>query len=272
MIMDGTTMKSGAVAALRRIKNAISVARFVLEHTTHTLLAGEFATDFAISNGFVSSNLTTEESAATCEAWKAGACQPNYRINVTPDPASSCGPYAPLGVNASARDYPSKLAMRGPPVVHDTISVIALDRASRMAAGTSTNGAAHKIPGRVGDGPITGSGSYVDGDVGGCGATGDGDIMMRFLPCYQAVENLRRGMTPTEAAEDAVRRMVRKYPEVSSGVVVINAQGEHGAAASGWTFTYAYRGGTMQSTKVVTVPPINGSVRELHAAANLLVR
>ena len=270
MIMDGTTMKSGAVAALRRIKNAISVARFVLEHTTHTLLAGELATEFAISNGFVATNLTTEESAAACETWKASDCQPNYRINVTPDPASSCGPYAPLAVNSSARDYTDKLAAREPPTGHDTISMVALDYASRMAAGTSTNGAAHKIPGRVGDGPITGSGSYVDGDVGGCGATGDGDIMMRFLPCYQAVENLRRGMTPTEAAEDAVRRMVRKYPDVSSGIVVMNAKGEHGAAASGWTFTYAYRAGTMESTEVVTVPPINDTVEGLHTAAKIL--
>ena len=74
----------------------------------------------------------------------------------------------------------------------------------------------------LGDGPITGSGSYVDGDVGGCGATGDGDVMMRFLPCYQAVESLRHGMSPKAAAEDAVRRMVRKYPTVQSGIVVVD--------------------------------------------------
>lgn len=253
-------MKSGAVAAMRRIKSAISVARHVLEYTTHTMLAGEFATEFAISNGFVADTLKTPESEATCEAWKASACQPNYRINVTPDPADSCGPYAPLAINASASDHPDRLAARGPPVGHDTISMIAIDHAYRMAAGTSTNGATHKIPGRVGDGPITGSGSYVDGDVGGCGATGDGDVMMRFLPCYQAVENLRQGMAPKEAAEDAVRRMLRKYPKISSGIVVMNNQGEHGAAGSGWQFTYAYRGGTMNETRVIRVPPLNATI------------
>src|SRR5690606_22638706 len=100
-----------------------------------------------------------------------------------------------------------------------------------------------------------------DGDVGGCGATGDGDIMMRFLPCYQAVENLRLGMTPTEAAEDVVRRMLRKYPAISSGIVVANNKGEHGAAGSGWTFTYAFRGGTMDSAEVISVPAlVMGSV------------
>jgi N4-(beta-N-acetylglucosaminyl)-L-asparaginase len=141
-------------------------------------------------------------------------------------------------------------------VSHDTISMVVIEGAGVRAAGTSTNGAAFKVPGRVGDGPIVGSGSYVDGDVGGCGATGDGDIMMRFLPCYQAVENLRRGMSPTEAAEDAVQRMVRKYPKMSSGVVVVDRKGNHGAAASGWTFTYSFRGGKMDAAKVVTVPPL----------------
>ncbi|KAH7161669.1 asparaginase-domain-containing protein [Dactylonectria macrodidyma] len=247
MIMDGTTMKSGAVAALRRVRDAISVARHVLDYTTHTLLAGDFATEFAIQNGFKTESLSTDKSTEQCLAWKEAQCQPNYRLNVSPDASSSCGPYVPQSKGI--------LRVAGQ-ASHDTLSLIALHSDGTMAAGTTTNGASHKIPGRVGDGPITGSGSYVDGDVGGCGATGDGDVMMRFLPCYQAVENLRRGMSPTEAAEDAVIRMVRKYPDISSGIVVVNNKGEHGAAGSGWTFTYAYRGGTMGSTQVVTVPPI----------------
>ncbi|KAI1178304.1 asparaginase [Nemania sp. FL0916] len=257
MIMDGTSMKSGSVAALRRVKNAVGVARAVLEHTTHTLLAGDFAADFAVANGFVAENLTTPDSAAACAAWKAAGCQPNYRINTVPDPSSSCGPYSPSQLNPD--NYTAQLQARGVPEGHDTISMIALHSSGTMAAGTSTNGASHKIPGRVGDGPITGSGSYVDGDVGGCGATGDGDVMMRFLPCYQAVESLRHGMTPKAAAEDAVRRMVRKYPDVQSGIVVVNKKGEHGGAGSGWTFTYAYRGGTMNETAVVSVPPLDTS-------------
>lgn len=247
MIMEGASMKSGAVAALRRVKNAIGVARAVLEHTTHTLLAGDLATAFAVENGFTEEDLTTEASEERCQAWREASCQPNYRINVSPDASTSCGPYTPLSqIPLSWRRQAS----------HDTISQITIHSDGSMAAGTTTNGASHKVPGRVGDGPITGSGSYVDGDVGGCGATGDGDIMMRFLPCYQAVENLRQGMTPTEAAEDAVARMVRKYPDVSSGLVVVDTEGNHGGAASGWTFTYAFRGGSMNETKVVTVQPL----------------
>ncbi|KAF2226851.1 asparaginase [Elsinoe ampelina] len=257
MIMDGTTMKSGAVAGLRRIRDAIAVARHVLEYTTHTLLAGDLATQFAISNGFQASNLTTEETAARCQAWREASCQPNYRINVSPDPKTACGPYTGLTLNSTSPAYKRAINPDSTQASHDTISMITIHSSGIMAAGTSTNGATFKVPGRVGDGPITGSGSYVDGDVGGCGATGDGDIMMRFLPCYQAVENLRQGMTPKEAAEDAVKRMLRKYPQTSSGIVVTNTKGEHGGAGSGWTFTYAFRGGNMNATEVVTVPPVN---------------
>ncbi|KAL2761153.1 hypothetical protein ACRALDRAFT_1078410 [Sodiomyces alcalophilus JCM 7366] len=257
MIMDGVTMKSGAVAGLRRVKNAIGVARAVLEYTSHTLLAGDLATQFAIENGFKEENLTTDATVARCAAWReVNSCQPNYRRNVLPDPTNGCGPYRPLVPFSPAHNFGLVSSAQAS---HDTLSLMVIDAAGIMAAGTSTNGASFKVPGRVGDGPVTGSGSYVDGDVGACGATGDGDIMMRFLPCYQAVENLRRGMKPDEAARDAVWRMVRKYPAVASGIVVVDRDGDHGAAASGWTgtFTYSLRGGRMNATKVVDVPNID---------------
>jgi len=79
---------------------------------------------------------------------------------------------------------------------HDTIGMVAIDKQGNVVSATSTNGANHKIAGRVGDSPIMGAGSYADSEVGGCGATGDGDVMMRFLPCYQAIESMRNGKTP----------------------------------------------------------------------------
>lgn len=251
MIMDGVTMKSGAVAGLRRIKDAISVARHVLEHTSHTLIVGDHATEFAVQNGFVPEDLSTPESRAKCNDWRKAKCQPNYRLQVFPAPNTSCGPYTPL----KKEPLPSPVDLGQ--ASHDTISLIAIDEDGIMAAGTSTNGASHKIPGRVGDGPITGSGSYVDGDVGACGSTGDGDVMMRFLPCYQAVESMRRGMTPQEAADDAIRRMLNKYPNMSAGIVVVDKHGKHAGASAGFEFYgYAYRGGDMKETKEVKIKPM----------------
>ncbi|PON27709.1 N(4)-(beta-N-acetylglucosaminyl)-L-asparaginase precursor [Trichoderma gamsii] len=267
LIIDGETLNAGAVANLRRVKDAIGVARHVLDYTQHTLLAGEQATQFALENGFEEESLSTQESLKTCYGWRKGHCQPNYRLNVQPDPLSSCGPYLPLSLSNISTTSSSSSQSHSHPhpnshphshaqnSSHDTLSLIAL-HASSMAACTTTNGASHKIPGRVGDGPIPGSGSYVDSTVGGCGATGDGDIMMRFLPCYQAVESLRRGLTPQQAAEDAVRRILAKYPDAKTGIVVVDKRGEHAAAASGWEFSYSYRGGGMERTEEVKVRPL----------------
>lgn len=77
--------RSGAVAGLRRIKNAIGVARKVLEHTEHTLLVGDWATQFAIRMGFTEENLTTAESSNIWENWKNNACQPNFWMVIVPN-------------------------------------------------------------------------------------------------------------------------------------------------------------------------------------------
>lgn len=71
-------MNVGAVAALRNVKDAIAVARFVLENTKHTLLVGELATNFAIQMGFQNESLQTDNSRNIFNNWKNNECQPNY--------------------------------------------------------------------------------------------------------------------------------------------------------------------------------------------------
>uniref|UniRef100_A0A3B4YQY6 Aspartylglucosaminidase n=1 Tax=Seriola lalandi dorsalis TaxID=1841481 RepID=A0A3B4YQY6_SERLL len=180
MIMNGDTMEVGAVADLRRIKNAIGVARVVMEHTDHTLLVGESASVFAENMGFIAEDLTTNKSVNIFSQWLKGNCQPNYRKNVFPDPSMSCGPYKPR----STLKQEKRMAQHANARSHDTIGMLALDQDGHVAAGTSTNGLTHKVPGRVGDSPIVGAGAYADSSAGGAAATGDGDVMMRFLPRY----------------------------------------------------------------------------------------
>ncbi|KAL6798131.1 nucleophile aminohydrolase [Trichoderma sp. SZMC 28012] len=255
LIMDGQTLNAGAVANLRRVKDAVGVARHVLDYTQHTLLAGDQAMQFALQNGFEEESLSTEDSLRACHEWRSNNCQPNYRSSVLPNPLSSCGPYSPSSnMNSLTHLIPNS---SNDDLSHDTLSLLALSPSGSMAACTTTNGASHKIPGRVGDGPIPGSGSYVDSTAGACGATGDGDLMMRLLPCYQAVESLRRGLSAQEAADDAVRRIIARYPEARTGIVVLDNRGEHAAAASGWEFTYSYRGAGMDEAKVVVVKALN---------------
>ena len=270
LVMNGDTLEVGAVASLRHIKEAVKTARLVMQHTTHTLLAGLQAAEFATQMGLEPFNLTTEHSARLHSEWRQHHCQPNFRTNVVPDPTQHCGPYKrhqsqqqqqqQEQESQSKQQQQQKLWPNA--TSHDTISVIAIDSQGSMAAACSSNGAIHKVPGRVGDCAIAGASAYVDSEVGGCGATGDGDLHLRFLPCYQVVENMRGGMNPKAAAEDVVRRIQRKVgvERYTGALVAVGRGGRHGAASSGgWKFQYAWRDGESTKTHIVTVDSLHHS-------------
>ncbi|XP_073298186.1 probable isoaspartyl peptidase/L-asparaginase 3 [Primulina huaijiensis] len=263
MIMNGVTMEVGAVAAMRYVSEGIKAARLVMQHTEHTMLAGEQASIFAISMGLPGpTNLSSKESIEKWIKWKNNKCQPNFRKNVLP--VDDCGPYHTKSIfnlgEASCTNTKSAVADRSGSYQfgihnHDTISLAVIDKSGNIAVGTSTNGASFKIPGRVGDGPIAGSSAYADTEVGACGATGDGDVMMRFLPCYQVVESMRLGMEPKLAAQDAIARIARKYPDFVGAVFAVNKSGAHAGACHGWTFQYSVRSPDMADVVVYTVVP-----------------
>ncbi|KAK9820305.1 hypothetical protein WJX72_008767 [[Myrmecia] bisecta] len=262
LIMEGTNMDAGAVSDLRHVKHAIGTARLVMEHTNHTMLAGLQATAFAVEMGMKLANLSTPASSDMYYRWQNNNCQPNFRRRVSPDPRKHCGPYKKVDTNeqselagrqlldASGMQLPGHSSLWVGPENHDTISMVAIDKDGNVAAGSSSNGANHKVPGRVGDASVPGGGAYADSEVGGCGSTGDGDLHMRFLPCYQVVESMRQGMHPTEAAEDAVRRIVKRFPGYVGALFGVDKEGRHGGAAHGWTFTYAVRDASMSDVEL----------------------
>jgi N4-(beta-N-acetylglucosaminyl)-L-asparaginase len=224
-----TTMATGAVGGLRHVKAAVRVASLVKDYTHHTILVGEQAAEFAIAMGVPYESLTTQASAALNRAWAQGMCQPNFRRNVFPSAATSCGPYhrvdplnlpprqlltdastattASLAVNVGAGPLPPRPTRRcgagwAGPGAHDTIAILAMDASGHIAAATSTNGNCAKVPGRVGDAAVPGAGAYAVTGIGACGATGDGDVMMRFLPCYQVRIAEPTMHTPCQRAHD----------------------------------------------------------------------
>lgn len=161
------------------------------------MLAGEGATEFAKMMGLQEEDLGTDDSHKDYRAWTGSSCQPNYYRNFIGD-GNSCPPYdAPASLAFAAgggtasldqqvkKTYPQTGRSEDPARLlisennHDTIGIIAVDELGDLACGTTTNGAANKIAGRVGDSPVAGAGCYVDNDVGGAAATGDGDVMMR---------------------------------------------------------------------------------------------
>lgn len=224
-IMTGVGHRAGSVAAIEGVKHPISAARRVMEKTPHVMLVGEGARRFALEEGLESVEI---HSAERHEAW--------WRKRAA----------------SKAAEGSRKKADN-----HDTIALLVLGSDGNIAGGCSTSGWGGKLPGRVGDSPIIGSGLYVDNDVGAAGATGLGENVMRYCGSFLVVELMRAGMTPEEACMEAIRRIARKDPkgaDISINFVALDKKGRHGAAGSAKGFQYSVTGTT--SSRVLTAPGI----------------
>lgn len=212
-VMEGHSLRTGNVAALRRVRNPVLVARRVMEQTPHVLLAGEGATAFARAQGFADFDPVTAERRA---AWREQA----LRADALPGDAPSSD--AP-----SAGDVWTGGSTPG------TVGAVALDARGRLAAATSTGGTGFKLPGRVGDSPVPGAGNYADAD-GAVSATGRGELMLRFLTAGAVCDALRAGLGAQAAAEQVLAGM-RARVGGEAGLIVIDRRGgigvHHGTPA-----------------------------------------
>ncbi|HEY7184815.1 MAG TPA: N(4)-(beta-N-acetylglucosaminyl)-L-asparaginase [Blastocatellia bacterium] len=237
-VMHGPTRRAGAVAALRRIKNPSSVARVVMERTDNIMLVADGALRFAVKHGFKEQDLLTDESRKKWLAWRESL-----------NPKDSWGPSwrktAPAGnvKTSQAKLSPEEIALnkRIDEILRDrptgTINCLAVDANGDISGVTTTSGLAWKIPGRVGDSPLIGCGLYVDNEVGAAGSTGLGEECIFINGAHTVVENMRRGMSPTEAAMDAVKRVAARYGYdkeeldlIGINFYAVNKKGEYGAA------------------------------------------
>jgi N4-(beta-N-acetylglucosaminyl)-L-asparaginase len=219
-IMDGETLKCGAVGALKYIKHPISVARKVMELTPHILLVGEGALEFALKCGFKKEFLwkpnAREKWVEMLEKIKLEALE-----------------------KGSFYDKVSKV-MRDS--WRETVSAIALDAKGAMAAGNSTTGLFMKMPGRVGDSAIIGAGVYVDNRVGGAVTTGVGEIAINYCLSKRVCDLMSAGLNPQEACEKAIWETLYRRNFVNGiAVLALSNKGEVGAASSLKEFTYAYQ-------------------------------
>jgi isoaspartyl peptidase/L-asparaginase-like protein (Ntn-hydrolase superfamily) len=208
-IMNGLGHQAGSVGGVEGVVHPISAARLVMEKTPHVMLVGAGAHWFAEQNGL--------------EVRDGQADKANYREWL-------------------AKQEKSSPVKGDKPKNHDTIALIILDANGNLAGGCSTSGWGGKVPGRVGDSPIIGSGLYVDNEVGAAGATGLGENVMRYCASYQVVENMRHGMSPTEACAEAIRRIARTDPQgmnLAINFIAIDKQGRFGAAGTQANFPYS---------------------------------
>ncbi|GBF35018.1 isoaspartyl aminopeptidase [Desulfocucumis palustris] len=204
-VMDGRTSGFGAVAAITGVAHPISVARLVLEKTSHVLLAGPGATKFARSQGFPEVNCVYPEMLA---AWKRA------REKIALSGSSRACPYTGL-------DDPGERAC-------DTVGCVIFDR-GMLAAASSTGGSFLKMPGRVGDTPVPGGGIFASGNCAVV-CTGLGEAFIETLTAKYVDSLVRDGIHPREAAERAMKRLHRLKKGAVGGLVAVDSKMRYGAA------------------------------------------
>ena len=263
-VMHGPSRGAGAVAALEGVKTPSRVAVAVMRHTDHVMLVGAGAQEFARRMGFeIHDTLLTPRTRARWLRWRESLSERDDWL-----PADRTG----LGESEFLEDLPTPY--RGgsgdgesgaggggsaPEMRPDgregmresfdgrrpwgTINCNAVDASGNLSGVTTTSGLSFKIAGRVGDSPIIGAGLYVDNDVGAAGSTGRGEAVIKTLGSHTVVEMLRQGLSPTDAALEALRRIVRfteaqprlqredGTPDFNVNYYVVNKAGEYGAAA-----------------------------------------
>ena len=204
MTVDAAIMRSpaecGSVCGVGGFMHPVSIARRVMEKTPHVMLAGPGAEAFARGQGMVPTDLLTEASRQAWEKWRKEHREAGPEGNTAGQDKGAAGlrPAAPCE----------------PP--HDTVGVLALDCRGVLAGACSTSGLPFKMPGRVGDSPIIGHGIYVHPQHGAAVATGVGELVMAVCGTFLAVEEMRRGAPPAEAAT-AVMRRIAESGQVDEG-------------------------------------------------------
>ena len=204
-IMDGRDLRLGAVGALVGFRNAVTVARAVLEDGRHVFYAGEGAARFAHARGI------------------EGA-----------DPASLVTETA----RAALAEAMSRRAVARP---GGTVGAVARDVSGSVAAATSTGGISGKRHGRIGDSPVVGAGTYADDALGAASATGEGEGILRAVLTYRTVTALSAESAPGDVARAALEAM-RSRIGALGGVIVADARGRFGLARTTATMPWCFAG------------------------------
>ncbi len=198
IIMDGASLRSGAVAALRHVRNPIRVARRLMDTTQFSMLAGEGALRFALANGF-------EECSE--EDLLVGAELEDYRE------------FLRTGTLRTRQEF------SGAP--KDTVGACALDSQWHVACATSTGGTRRKLAGRVGDSPIVGAGGYADDSVGAASSTGWGEKIMAVVLAKTALDILKGGEDAFGACEEGIEILARRVDGLG-GLIMVDRAGRVG--------------------------------------------
>ncbi|MNN13542.1 Isoaspartyl peptidase precursor [compost metagenome] len=210
-LMDGATLRAGAVAGVHTVKNPILLARAVMEHSPHVMMVGEGAEMFATEQKIP---LVDPSYFRTEKRWQ--------QLQRALKEEASGQAHADL---ETAKHF-------------GTVGAVALDTEGKLAAGTSTGGMTNKRYGRVGDSPIIGAGTYANARCAVSG-TGWGEFYIRLAAAHEICARMQYlGESPAQAGEEVIGRRI---PELGGdgGAIVLSADGH---AATPFNTEGMYRG------------------------------
>jgi beta-aspartyl-peptidase (threonine type) len=214
LMMCGATLRAGGVGCVERVRNAIVVARKVLEESPHVYLVSEGAERFAEKHGVKLIDNAELVVPREIELLKV-AKEKEARGEVHEIFASE--------------EFAS-----------DTVGAVALDAQGNLAGATSTGGTLNKTPGRVGDSSLIGCGCYADNDSAAISTTGWGEPMMKLVIAKWTADQVLQGADPQTAATDAIMYLKRRL-NGHGGMIVLDAKGRYGLSHNTPRMAWAYK-------------------------------
>jgi beta-aspartyl-peptidase (threonine type) len=225
-IMNGKTLQAGAVGLLKDIRNPVRLAKIVMEKTDHVFVVGEGAEKLARIFNLERRDPITELRLKYYEQQKKALL----------DGKSELPRLADL-----VKTHPDLFEL-------ETVGAVALDKEGNVAAATSTGGFPLKLPGRIGDSPLIGCGTYADNQAGACSATGVGELAIRLVLSKTTCNYMENGKTAQEAVESAIKLVNKRIRSSYNrmGLIAVDLHGGIGAAHSSPNMCWAYVSAEME--------------------------
>lgn len=219
-VMDGKTLSAGAAGLLRDIRNPVRLARIVMEKTDHVFVVGEGAEMLARMYNLERRNPLTDLRLKYYEAYKKALLEGKYELPK---------------LHELVKSFPGVFKL-------ETVGAVALDKDGNVAAATSTGGFPLKLPGRIGDSPSIGCGTYADNNSGACSATGVGEVAIRLVLAKTVCNYMESGKTAQEAVELAIKLVNKRITGVYNhmGLIAVDVHGRFGAAHNSPNLCWAY--------------------------------
>ncbi|MEO1061237.1 MAG: isoaspartyl peptidase/L-asparaginase [Actinomycetota bacterium] len=208
-VMEGTTLRAGGVAALGPFRHPVRAALAVLDDDRHVLMTGAGGEELALAAGLQRSSLADMRTARAIQRLES------------------------VTTGRSPRRIEDGL---------DTVGAVAVDPDGRVAAATSTGGIVGQRPGRVGDTPVVGAGTYADDRGAACSATGTGEAFLRAGTARAVVDACRQGRPVAEAARASLTEVVERFGG-TGGLIVVDPTGRLAAVRSTPAMAWAWDDG-----------------------------